>query len=473
MEFVAPRTGTYTIYAIRSSADTSNEANHLSIAWTRQATYLPDVLRNSSGWSSSIAIRNDGTLARPVRVTFISENGANAYAQDHGGLAAGATWYPPFPGNLPNPFTGHVVVDGNEDLSVAVVQERSSPNTRDTYLGIAYPDTEIHVPLLHRNNSVWNSKVFIQNVGGDSATVRLDFFALVGRDCLNKSYVVSPGGRFYLPMTSADLTCLDDPNDAYPDRFVGSARIVSTNGQPIAVVSTQFNGETSFMSAANQRAFQTTLQTPLIQNNNGTPAWSSSFNLQNGAGSPQSFNVVYFNQNGSICRSSDTYTVSGYDVANVLPAPPSGSGCSAIASARFGNNQVAVAQVNQLQAGTAQASTYAAIGYPSRLIIVPRLLKTNGWNDGFVVRNVNNSSVTLTISYYNPDGSLSAFRTPPQLAANSNRVFLVQGAGQDQIPSGLSGSAVIEASGPVAVSVNLWKEGSGGDELGSHPAVHR
>lgn len=478
---MAPSTGLYTIRIWKTTSPTEAN-NEVGIAWSRQATFLPDIRRNNGGWTSTITIRNDGKLGRVVRTTFIRQDNSAAWPVDSW-LAPNASLNVPFPAGIDNSFWGNTVIDGNEDISAVVVQERANPNAWDAYSGISSPDTEILVPLVHLNNSGWNSQLILQNAGGTIASVRMDFYAVPGhgRDCPNQSFNVGGGMVLWLDplyISNSLKGCLDNPSDAYPDHFVGSVRIASLNNVPLAVVSTQYKGpfgaETSLLSTTNGRAFAATLQAPLVQNNNS--GWFSGMNLQNGLSSGQGLAITYHAPaTGAPCYGPMGYNLNPFAVANVFPAPPTGNGCPTTVSAELGSNQVAVAQINQIQSNSAQAFTYRAIGYPSKLAIVPRLRKDSGWQDGMQIRTgLNLGNTTVTLVYYNQDGSVNGPQRPPlAIGPRQSVTLLSQGTGANQIPAGFNGSVVVMATQPVAVVVNVWKSGAGGDEVGSYPANHR
>jgi hypothetical protein len=74
VDFTAPATGQYSIRVVRNqTGDRGNEpgGNLLGIAWSKQATYLPDVRQNIDGYSM-ITVRNDGAEPRQVRVTLFN-----------------------------------------------------------------------------------------------------------------------------------------------------------------------------------------------------------------------------------------------------------------------------------------------------------------------------------------------------------------------------------------------------------------
>lgn len=148
VDFVAPATGQYTIRVIRNNAgDGGSElGNKLGIAWVKQATYLPDIRRNSGGWTSKIYVRNDGVITRNTKITFFNADGsfASEVTPAGGTLQSNAVWSDALP---PDNWQGSAIVDGSEDLSVVVSQERSGIYTHEAYPGVSNPTTAVRIPI--------------------------------------------------------------------------------------------------------------------------------------------------------------------------------------------------------------------------------------------------------------------------------------------------------------------------------------
>jgi hypothetical protein len=114
-------------------------------------TYAPDI-RQGNGWSSTFSVRSNGGDAR---VTFNLFDG-NGVRKCYGTMLIAA--HASIPWTCSSISGEHsFVVDGSQDLSVVVVQERSSPYALGSYTGVAVSSTEIHVPIVQRNNNGWNS----------------------------------------------------------------------------------------------------------------------------------------------------------------------------------------------------------------------------------------------------------------------------------------------------------------------------
>jgi archaellum component FlaF (FlaF/FlaG flagellin family) len=100
--------------------------------YTEKETYLPDV-RNSNGWLSNITIRYTGTSGRAVSTIYLDNNGNYVNGSKDEcflGPNQSCTVTPP------SGFNGSAIVDGSEDVSVVVVNERDSQSQRTSYTGI-------------------------------------------------------------------------------------------------------------------------------------------------------------------------------------------------------------------------------------------------------------------------------------------------------------------------------------------------
>lgn len=137
VEFVAPATAQYTIGVKKQSASESD--NTLGIAWTKQATYTPDVRRvpaaGQHGLNSTLYVRNNGALARSVEAEFVDTSGS-FYGNPTGSVGANQVWT----AQQPNyPWVGAGIVDGSEDLSVAVANRRiENPHADAAYAGVSW-----------------------------------------------------------------------------------------------------------------------------------------------------------------------------------------------------------------------------------------------------------------------------------------------------------------------------------------------
>lgn len=478
VDFTAPSTDQYKIQVYRSATGDNNEAsNTVGVAWAKLSTYLPDIRRNTAdGWTSTIYVRNDGAEPRNVKVTFFNTNGS--FNSDTSlTLDPNAVWINPLP---PNNWQGSAIVEGSEEVSVVVVQERGSPYTHEAYAGVGNPAADVLVPLVHRHNGLnsspatdWNSDIFIQNAGGAATNVTLQFTPAPGAGnawtFTNYFVGLAPGASGVVNVGGLPNIGISVPpnNINGNERFVGSVRI--TAGQPLAIASTQYNLKygtstiSQMMETSNTQLPATVLYAPLVQNSNN--GWLSGLALSRLAGSE--FDLYYYrNDTGLLCHSQLNLN---NNPQIVFPAPSSGNPCPTTPNGKWQADANMTANVNQLQ-GAVNATTYAAIALPSKTVSIAKVRRDGGWSDGFVVMNVNTSAATVTVRLYNANGTENGSSPIYNTALGAGQSVTLLG----QIPVGFNGSAVVNATLPVAVSVNSWQSGGGsGDTIGSYPGNHR
>jgi hypothetical protein len=462
LDFMAPGTGQYTIRVTRNNAGDGGAelGNKLGIAWVKQATYLPDL--RGDDWTSSIYIRNDDAELRNVNVTFLNANGS--YNSDVStALNPNAIWINPLP---PIGWEGSAIVGGSEDLSVVVVQERGSTYTHETYAGVGNPAADVLVPIVQRNNSGFTSDLFIMNAGGATTNVTTQFLPAPG---YGSSTTTSPSSLAPGAILKISTSSLAIGNGA--GVFVGSARVTNSAGQPLAIASTQYrtSGASQMLETSNTQLPSATLYGPLIQNNNST--WQSGLALSSYV-TPPNFYVRYNPTGGTQCF-QETPPPAPTPEPNpriIFPAP-SGAGCPLTPMARFQSNGAMTANVNQLQGAVNGngATTYAAISMPSKTVSIAKV-RRDAWSDGFVIANFNASAATVTVRIYNADGTENSSSPIYNTTLGAEQSVTILG----QIPVNFNGSAEVNATLPVAVSVNSLRTGAGsGDTIGSYPGNHR
>ncbi|MFZ4656758.1 MAG: S8 family peptidase [Caldilineaceae bacterium] len=460
-EFVAAKSGAYKFRVLRPLGSSVNE--NFSLAWSKQATYLPDIRRNTTdGWTSLIYVRNDGSEPRDVKVTFLNANGSYNSALNVP-LNTNMLWPSIF---SPNNWQGSAIVDGNEDLSVVVLQERSSPYTHETYAGVGNPATDVLVPIVQKNNSGFFSDLFIMNAGGATTDITTQFLPApgYGSSASTSPSSLAPGAVLKISTNSLSISIGNSAGV-----FVGSARVTNSAGQRLAIASSQYrtSSGSQMLETSNTQSPAVVLYAPLIQYIN--QGWQSGLALSSYV-TPPNFYVRY-NPIGSTQCFQEVPPPASTPEPNprvIFPAP-SGAGCPTNPIARFQSNGAMTANVNQIL-GTTQATTYAAIAMPSTTVNIAKVQRDSntGWSDGFVIANFNPYAVAVTARIYNADGLESVYSPVYNATLGAGQSVTILG----QIPNGFNGSAIVNASAPVAVSVNSLKSGSG-DTIGSYPGNHR
>lgn len=451
---------TYEVFSCPSSACTGCISMGTHMVEAGKITYvglfpvwLPYVRGSGSGWNSTIYVRNNSDTYRAhVNITYFDLSGSvyshrGDYVNANGSLAV-------IP---PNGFGGSAMVVSSEDIAVAVLNEHTSPLSYSAYAGVITPTTTVMIPLIHRNNSGWNSLISIQNAGPTTTSATVTFRS----QSINcpQTYPLAPGAtvRIYTDV----LTCLGTT-------FVGSAQV--TASQPLAVTSLQYSTNyASMIESSNATGLASTLYGPLIQNYNS--GYFSSFNLQNASGVTNNLSVTYYKPDGvSACPSYTYWNVGAYQSITQYPAPHPGCTTATVLSAKFsGGSQPISAMINQTRSGTVIFSGYEAVAQPSKKAYVARVFRNATWTTGLQVQNAGTASTTITITYYNSDGTVHSTQ-------NANVPVNAAASFWPVPPSAptFDGSAMITTNPAqnIAVVVNWLKTGSG-DVLASHIALNR
>jgi len=431
--------GTYTF--------TANQTTHVGL----DPVYLPDVRDNASGWTTKLSVRNNSTTdSNNVLVTYYYYHGGVAAQSEHTIAKNGRMEITP---SVHSGFNGAAVIMASDNVSVATLHEYNSSTTIDGYAGVEKPTTTVYVPILQKNNSGWYSHLYIQNTSNQEINVDVEFIANTGNDSV-QSYTISPWGFKKVETSTIG---------AIGSKFIGSAKI--TSSQPLAVSSTQYNGNSQLMATSNSQAIGTLLHGPLIQNNNS--GYLSGITVQNASATGDNATVKYYNDSGNDnnCPQDSTHINAGKNWI-VFPAPSSGGSCATILSGTFSSGEDLAVNVNQLQ-GTAQATTYAAISEPSKTVYVPRVVRNSTtWNDGFVIRNTESSSANVTVKFYNTNGTQNGSALYYSISGDGHKIVL------GNAPNNFNGSAVVTSNRNIAVSVNNLRRSGSGDVFSSYPADH-
>jgi hypothetical protein len=298
VEFVAPVTGQYSIQAYRNATGDQYESsdNYLGIAWTKQATYLPDVRGSNSGWTSNITIRNDGAEPRDVTVTFVFENGnfavSRSYAAENAGnlLQPNATW----PVQPSSGFQGSAIVDGSEDLGVATTNIFSNGRLTN------------HAPVVKHDFYGHSATVVVQNIGTSTSSVTATYLDRDDHEVYAQTLTLEPRSSRIFTLAGAGALA----------GTIAAARIAAAGDTPI--ITTMYENRSSSNWRMQSNGFITGSQTvvlPRLYKANADAvglSWTSGFQVQNVGSGDATIQVQY-------------YDMSGYpQTATHTPVPPWG-----------------------------------------------------------------------------------------------------------------------------------------------------
>lgn len=187
--------------------------------------------------------------------------------------------------------------------------------------------------------------------------------------------------------------------------------------------------------------------------------WVSSFQVMNLGNSTANVVVEYFKEDGSTATTS-SYTVTVGSSLNVyqpsVPGLPDGFKGSAVVSADQPIAAIASEQVTYPDGsiGNSQYSGFTADAIGQRFYL-PNVNKKFGgsqWSSRINIQNTIASSVNVTVTFYNADGTLRDTDTvilPPNGATTLTQID------DTELPDGWLGTAVVEATGNVAVIADV------------------
>ncbi len=401
VEFVAPGTGTYTIQMLRSSSDTQPWPTRIGIAWTKQATYLPDVRRNDNGWDSTLTLRNDGAEPRDVTVTYFFPNGnfaaSRSYATEHSGnlLQPNAAWTTELFSSFPN-FQGSAVVDGSEDVSVVV--ETTGSGTYG-YAGMGSlsrnggtPASTLHIPAVFNDYYGWYSDVAVQNTGATSVGVTIAYYDSAGGSTGSAYAVIPSQGRH---------TFSGAGNGAF------SAAVISTglNTAQIAATAYHHNGNV-YESHTAFSAGASTLFAPIIMNS--YYGWATALTVQNVGSAATTVYVDYYNEADGFVKTTllANVPVRGY---RSLYTPSEGIGTGLFSARIRSSGQPIVAVVTESYGNPlGKGMAYEAIPNGGHGVRFPLLVSQYGSDNrvsSVVMQNASGGSTTATLRLFNSNGT--------------------------------------------------------------------
>jgi hypothetical protein len=469
VDFVAPKTGDYYI-GVWKKPGTTEYANWIGIAWTKQATYLPDIKANYNGWTSELVIRNDGATSRDISTHFFDQDG---------NLVNGVTCFDvPSDGTCSfsasiavNNFSGSAIVDGSEDVSVVVVNRKTGiyPQVM-AYTGVPASDTgqTIWLPHVYRHYYNYNSHLSVQNTGSQEANVYLTFYNSGGT-------VEHASGVTHIQPNATHVFDLDDIT-ALGGCFFGSAKVWGT--QTLAVIADdgpidpygyKFGGRNynGFSSGA------TTTYLPYLTKN--YYGWYSCFTAKNTTDSPATVAITYYPPTGNEVTVYDSLAgqaMKAFCQSSVggLPNGP--------LSAKVTTTRSVVVAANQVHDPTDQGMSYSGFQFATATVVLPWAAKAyqeggRTWNGGLRVQNAGTASTSVTVRFYDQNGYYRAAYSLGSLApGRSAAVYVPDVSG---LPNGLHSAVVTVTAGQpiVAVGSGVCSSGCGGDTTFNYNGINR
>lgn len=417
----------------------------------------------------------DGSVATTINDT-ISANGSNNY-------------FAVLVDGLPDPFSGSAVVTSDKELrAISNLYGDDFAFGGAASAGYTEGSAEMSLPLIMRNNSGYTTWFSVQNVGSEASTTVVTFTrGSAGTTWTHPAITIQPNAAYRYDQSGMD---------SLGDVFVGSAKVVSTNGQPLVATAVELGPASLYAYDGFTTSGQTSFTAPLFHYYNS--GFSSSINVQNTGDASTTVTIEYTPSDapgggtyGTACEETQEIGAgagANFGLFAFVDASSLGYDCDCysknpgdrfIGSARVKTNsasQPLVAVVNQHNFSTNLAAAYNAFGPDdgSQCVSLPLMMDRNSnyWTSINVV-NVGAESTTVTIEYSaNGKESSSTYGQIPDdvvfdLDAGKSR-SLLHAPGGDPIMEDYVGSARVcgaNSTDELLVIVNEQNMVATGDTL--------
>ncbi|HUX85512.1 MAG TPA: hypothetical protein VMW65_00795, partial [Chloroflexota bacterium] len=188
---------------------------------------VPLFQQDNRGYSTSIDILNTAATPSNVTVTF-NENGTDLAPRTFALPANGRFTVDKSNDGITTRFVGSATIVAQQPIAVEVDQSNGAILLADSGRGTGSPT--LYAPLIMTNNNGWTTGLQVQNGGSESTTVSL--FLNGGATPVATSPLAPGQSVSWYPV----------PGTTVISRFVGSAKVSSSNAQPLFGIVNELNG---------------------------------------------------------------------------------------------------------------------------------------------------------------------------------------------------------------------------------------
>jgi murein DD-endopeptidase MepM/ murein hydrolase activator NlpD len=439
-----------------------------AMKFTASIVYLPDV-RNSGGWMSSIVIRNNKTSSAQVGINYYSASGVRVSYQTATVAGNGATTMTPYYG-----FSGSAAVVASQDVSVVVENEANNHTERTNYTGVLsdggsgslgweQAGTTLYAPVIKRQRYGRSSTIHVANAGSQATTVYVYYYDDGGTARWGGSYALEPNGTVTLSPSGGGSGGCNASNT------ICSARIYTSNGQPLAGVVREYNDADGRAVTTHNlfNAGATWIYFPLVKYERYD--MSTGLRIQNVGTAGATVTVNYYQKDGTWKCVRSQYTPryaarTFYDSS----CPGSDFAGNAVASASQPlvgmANEVSITEPQRKKAYSSFLSgTQTAYG---PLVYHDFYQNGHTWDTGIAVQNLSTQNASVNLHFYHGNGAAAGSLWNQTINGRGSGVFFPP-------QSGFEGSVLITADRDIAAIVNVINYASSGDTHTMYNASNR
>lgn len=279
-------------------------------------------------YNSGFQIQNlSGTTAN-VSIAFYSQSSGATLGSTADTIPANAnkTYFPiSLPGGATS-FNGSVVISSDQPVAaISNLLGSGNGSYGGSFGGFSTGGTSFKLPLVMCNNSGFNTFFSVQNAGSSVANIDIQYVPGSHGAAGNESTSINPGASKTFDQATGSSTVNCSTLAGGSGRFIGSAIITSTNGQPVVATVVQLN-TTSFQTMLiynGSSGGSTSVAAPLIMANNS--GFYTSINVQNAGNVATNVTIAYGpNTGGAGAPQNETFNLAPGASKSIIQngAPP-------------------------------------------------------------------------------------------------------------------------------------------------------
>lgn len=353
-----------------------------------------------------------------------------------------------------------VVIESDQELfalSNEVTATGASPNVAATHSGFTGADVAdtLYIPWVVCEFYSYNSMFAIQNASTDTTSITVDFYQS-GNSVPVESYDfagVLKGGSVFLDMTQAPYSS-DLPG------FFGSVVAYSNNGAELAGVLNDTNPTGSFLrsyNAVNATWAAETLYAPQVTAN--YYGFSSGITLQNPNATNAQVTIRYYLSGQTTPVTTQNLVVAANSAQPTylpnVPGMPTNFNGTAVIQSTNGVSIMGIANHDHDPAGPAASYNLIPAGKASTRVFMPQVVRHYyDFESGWQVYNLGPDNVTVTVTYFNTNGTIRGTATHDVAAESAFTMYLGDSRG-DILGSNFNGGGVIEVTTGNGVLVGI------------------
>ncbi len=402
--------------------------------------------------SSGFQLQNRSTTdAANIAIHYYDAAG-NEVEVDTDSIAANASKAYYVPNVLGQPDGRYsVVIESDQELfalSNETTAQGAAPNVAATHSGFTGADVAdtLYIPWVVCEFYEYNSMVAVQNASTAATDITVDFYQS-GNSTPVQSYDfpgVLPGGSVFLDMTQA-------PYNSDLNGFFGSVIAYSDDGAELAGVLNDTNPTGSFLrsyNAVNDAWAAETLYAPQVTAN--YYGFSSGMTLQNPNATAAQVTIEYYLSGQTTPVTTQNLTVAAYSAQPTylpnVPGMPTDFNGTAVIMSTNGVSVMGIANHDHDPAGPAASYNLIPIGMASTQVFMPQVVRHYyDYESGWQVYNLGPEDVTVTVTYYNTNGTVRGTAQHDVEAESAFTMYLGDSRG-DILGSDFNGGGVIEVT---------------------------